>query len=75
MTEEVIRITGSTETVDNWGRVEQHDEQETFRILSDPDYWTDDIIFRSEAGRDYLIDDLIGKKVRVGSVFFTVQEN
>jgi hypothetical protein len=69
-----IHIVGSIETVDNWGREEVHDTQETFKILIDSDYWTDDITFLGPRDERYLIDDLVGKVVTCGPVTFAVHE-
>jgi hypothetical protein len=69
-----INIIDCIETVDNWGGQEKYSTQETFRLLSNPEEWTDDQIFRGPAYERYLIDDLIGKTVTVGQVTFTVQD-
>jgi hypothetical protein len=69
-----INIIDCVETVDNWGGQEKYSTQETFRLLSNPEEWTDDQIFRGPAYERYLIDDLIGKTVTVGQVTFTVQD-
>ena len=73
--EEPIKIVGFTETIDNCGRTVEGDEQETFRILSAPEEWTDDIVFNGPAGHQYHIDDLIGKNVQVGNITFKIQED
>ena len=70
-----INIIDCIETVDNWGGQEKYSTQETFRLLSNPDEWTDDQIFRGPADERYFIDDLIGKTVTVGTITFTVQED
>lgn len=71
---EPIKITGFTETIDNWGRTVDGDEQETYRVLITPEEWTDDMVFNGPNHEQYLIDDLIGKQVQVGTITFTVQE-
>lgn len=37
-------------------------------------YWADDQLFMTDEG-SYYIDDLIGKRVQVGTYIFTVQED
>lgn len=70
-----LNIIDCIETIDNWGAQEKYSTQETFRLLSNPADWTDDQVFRGPNNERYFIDDLIGKKVTVGPVTFTVQED
>ena len=73
--QEPIKITGCTETLDNWGRNQYYNEKETFELLISPEMWSDDQLFHGENHQAYWIDDLIGKEVTCGPVTFTVQEN
>jgi hypothetical protein len=75
MQENTIQIIGSTEVIDNWGRQNNHDAKETYRILITPEEWTDDLMFFDIQNKSYDIDDLIGKKVQVGPFIFTVQDD
>ena len=72
--EKSLDIIDCIETVDNWGGQEKYSTQETFRLLSNPAEWTDDQVFLGPADERYCIDDLIGKRVTVGPITFTVQE-
>jgi hypothetical protein len=71
----VIEIVGCLETVDNWGREEQYDAQETYKLLTNPDEWTDDQRFYDECNRCFFIEELIGKKIKVGPFTFTLTED
>lgn len=73
--QEPIEIVGCTEVVDNWGRQERYTEKETYGLLISPDEWTDDQTFFGPNNERYFIDDLIGKRVTVGPITFTVQED
>ena len=70
-----IEIIDCVETVDNWGRQSTYSTLETLTLLINSADWTDDQIFRGPADERYCIDDLIGKRVTVGPVNFTVQED
>ena len=70
----VIKIIGCVETVDNWGNENKLDEQETYKLLINPDEWTDDQRFYDEFDNCYFVDDLVGKKIQVGPYIFTLQE-
>ena len=72
--ENIIQITGCTETLDNWGGNWYYDEKETYDLLNSPDEWNDDQAFHGVDHRVYFIDDLIGKKVKCGPIIFTIQE-
>jgi hypothetical protein len=71
----MIEIVSCAETIYNDGTEEAYDEQETYRLLINPDEWTDDQRFYSSTGVMYFIDDLIGEKVKVGPIIFTVQDH
>ena len=71
--EEIIKINKCVEVVDNWGNTEKYKDYDLYKLLTTPENWTDDQTFISEEGT-YYIDDLIGKKVQVGTYIFTVQE-
>jgi ribosomal 30S subunit maturation factor RimM len=72
--EDLIKINKCEEVVDNWGNTEQYKDAELFKLLTTPEDWTDDQIFLTDEG-EYYIDDLIGKRVQVGTYIFTVQED
>ena len=64
------------DTVDNWGTQEfTTKEDEIIKILKDSDSWTDDLEFHDYSKNIYSIDDLIGKRVSVGSVELLVTED
>lgn len=71
---EPIVIDRCTETVDNGGRVKKYRGASLYKLLISPEDWTDDQLFEGESGV-YFIDDLVGKKVRVGTFIFVVQED
>lgn len=71
---ECIKIVRCTETLDNHGNQETYKNVDLFKLLITPEYWTDDQIFLSEDGVTYFIDDLIGKRVSVGTMEFTINE-
>jgi hypothetical protein len=73
--EKVIKIIECRETVDNWGKEEVLSEQETYKLLINPEEWTDDQVYFDEAGRPFMVDDLIGQKVQVGNITFRVTED
>ena len=50
-------------------------EEDIIQILKDPESWTDDISFLDYSGNHYSVDDLINKRVRVGSEEFVVIED
>lgn len=61
-----IKIVYYSETVDNWGRQKASFNPEViFRVLSNPDNFSDDMSFTSDCGRVYFVDDLQGKTVEI----------
>lgn len=67
----MIQIISLTTPVMNsdahWGKTEKtEDEREIYNYLIDERSWTDDDILTDSEGRDYHIDNLIGKTVIVG---------
>jgi hypothetical protein len=72
----MIKIVYFSETIDNWGRTESTSSpQQIYKILNNPDDFTDDMKFEGPNGEVYFIDDLIGKEVIVnGYEPFIVQE-
>jgi hypothetical protein len=72
--EDLIKINRCEEVVDNWGNTEQYKDVELFKLLTTPEDWTDDQLFMTDEG-SYYIEDLIGKRVQVGTYIFTVQED
>ena len=72
--EDLIKINKCEEVVDNWGNTEQYKDADLLKLLTTPEDWTDDQLFITDEG-SYYIDDLIGKKVQVGTYIFTVQED
>lgn len=75
MQENIIRIVGGTEVIDNRGNIEKFSAQEAYRVLIDPEIWTADFMFFTEAEEAYDIDDLVGKRVQCGPFIFTVTED
>lgn len=71
---EPIKIVKCTETIDNWSRQEIYKDADLFKLLITPEDWTDDQVFLSDEGLHYFIDDLIGKRVLIGTMEFTVNE-
>ena len=47
---------------------------EIISVLSDSEEWTDDLRFKDKNGNVYFIDDLIGKKVKIGNNIIDVIE-
>ena len=72
--EGTINIIKCSEIIDNWGNTEQYKGAELYKLLITPEDWSDDQTFIAEDGKNYDIDDLIGKEVQVGTFIFTVQE-
>ena len=72
--EDLIKINKCVEVVDNWGNTEQYKDADLLKLLTTPEDWTDDQLFMTDEG-SYYIDDLIGKRVQVGTYIFTVQED
>ena len=72
--ENTINIIKCSEIIDNWGNTEQYKGAELYKLLITPEDWSDDQTFIAEDGKNYDIDDLIGKEVQVGTFIFTVQE-
>ena len=72
--EDLIKINRCEEVVDNWGNTEQYKDVDLFKLLTTPEDWTDDQLFMTDEG-SYYIEDLIGKRVQVGTYIFTVQED
>lgn len=72
--EDLIKINKCEEVIDNWGNIEQYKDAELLKLLTTPEYWADDQVFIADEG-SYYIEDLIGKKVQVGTFIFTVQED
>ena len=72
--EDLIKINRCEEVVDNWGNTEQYKDAELLKLLTTPEDWTDDQLFITDEG-SYYIEDLIGKRVQVGTYIFTVQED
>jgi hypothetical protein len=72
--EDLIKINKCEEVVDNWGNTEQYKDVDLFKLLNTPEDWTDDQLFMTDEG-SYYIEDLIGKRVQVGTYIFTVQED
>jgi hypothetical protein len=72
--EDLIKINKCEEVVDNWGNTEQYKDVDLFKLLTTPEDWTDDQLFMTDEG-SYYIEDLIGKRVQVGTYIFTVQED
>jgi hypothetical protein len=67
----MIQIISLTTPVMNsdahWGKTEKtEDEREIYKYLIDERSWTDDDILTDIDGKDYCIDDLVGKTVLVG---------
>ena len=77
--EGTINIIKCVEVIDNWGNTDQYKNEELYKLLITPDDWSDDQTFIAEDGKNYDIDDLIGKEVQVrtldGDFIFTVQED
>jgi len=73
--EGTINIIKCSEIIDNWGNTEQYKGAELYKLLITPEDWSDDQTFIAEDGKNYDIDDLIGKSVQVGTFIFTVQED
>ena len=71
--EDVIKLNKCVEVIDNWGNTEQYKNEDLYKLLITPEEWTDDQLFIADEG-SYYIEDLIGKKVQVGTYIFTVQE-
>jgi hypothetical protein len=71
--EDIIKLNKCIEVIDGWGNTEQYKNEDLYKLLITPEYWTDDLVFIADEG-SYYIDDLIGKKVQVGPYIFTVQE-
>lgn len=68
-----INIVKCVETVDNWGNVETYKGADLYKLLAtSEDEWTDDQVFVDDSGKNYSIDDLLGKRVVVGTIEFTV---
>jgi hypothetical protein len=68
-----IEIVSLSDVIDNSGRTATtRDVQDIEDVLTDSMCWTDDITFGDNDGNTYFIDDLIGKKVKVGDKIFTV---
>lgn len=69
-----IEIVYYSEIIDNWGRTESSAKGEyIYNALMNVDEWSDDMVFVDPAGRQYFIDDLIGKSVSVPNIgIFTV---
>lgn len=72
--ENTINIIKCSEIIDNWGNTEQYKGAELYKLLITPEDWSDDQTFIAEDGKNYDIDDLIGKEVQVGTFIFTVEE-
>jgi hypothetical protein len=72
---EPIVIDRCVETVDLYSSPIKHRGASLYKLLISPEEWTDDMIFEAESGEVYFIDDLVGKKVRVGTFIFVVQED
>ena len=49
--------------------------EEIVNILSNPEEWTDDLVFQAKDGNVYHIDELIDKAVKVGGKTITVVED
>lgn len=47
---------------------------EIISVLLDSEEWTDDLRFKDKNGNVYFIDDLIGKKVKIGNNIIDVIE-
>jgi hypothetical protein len=50
-------------------------KKELIAYLSDPSNFTDDEVFTDSEGFNHLIDDLIGKKVKIGDTVIEVNES
>jgi hypothetical protein len=62
--------------IDNWGGEERiTNERDIILILKDHESWTDDLTFIDYSGKNYSIDDLINRSVKVGSEEFVVVED
>ncbi len=74
-TETPIEIVYYSEVLDNWGKTESSEKPAAIlAVFEAPADWTDDMTFEDKAGNQYMIDDLIGKTVKVGGKTFVVPE-
>ena len=71
---EIIEIVRCNEIIDNWGNMDVYKGDELISILQTPDEWTDDMVFITPGHRNYCIDDLINRIVRVNDKFIKVTE-
>jgi hypothetical protein len=70
-----ININYYAEVLDNWGRQESSEKPENIiAVLKDPENFSDDMTFIDVHNKQYSVDDLIGKEVKVGSEIFMVNE-
>jgi len=61
--------------VSNWNKREYtRKHKKIVDILSNPEEWTDDLVFKAKDGNVYHIDELIDKDVKVGKKTITVVE-
>jgi hypothetical protein len=73
----IPNIVSFTDVTDNWGGIEtSFRTEEIHHVLTSPDEWTDDMYFVDERGKEYFIDDLVGKEVFVEgfNVFMVPQD-
>ena len=70
-----IEIVWFSEVIDNWGRTKSSSDPKIIKkVLKNYEEWTDDMSFKDKIGNYYYIDDLIGKKIKVGGNTFIVFE-
>ena len=73
---EAIEIVYYSEVLDNWGRTESSEKPDIIlKVLQSSDEWTDDMTFQDKNGKNYDIDELIGKQVKIGSKTITIKES
>ena len=66
---EKIIIVYYEEPIDSFGRKEASMKGEIiFAALNNVEDWTDDMIFESDKGRRYSVDELQGKTVQVNNI-------
>ena len=64
-----INIVYYSDASDNYGGVESSQEGAVIhQVLTTPDEWSDDMLFRDDEGREYALDDLVGKRVSVPGI-------
>lgn len=71
-----IEIVYYQEMVDNWGHKESSSKPEIIKsILQNENEWNDDMEFEDNYGNIYVIDDLIGKPVKLGDEVILVLDS